>query len=60
MGVSNEKRCKNSDRSEHVETLARKLVEKGFQSVEIIDAIYWKHPNPKGEFGPTLFYTFAH
>ena len=33
---------KNSDRSEHVETLARKLVEKGFQSVEIIDAIYWK------------------
>ena len=36
---------KNSDRREHVENLARNLLEKGFKSVEIIDAIYWKECN---------------
>jgi GR25 family glycosyltransferase involved in LPS biosynthesis len=33
---------KNSDRREHVENLSKKLLESGFQTVEIIDAIYWK------------------
>jgi GR25 family glycosyltransferase involved in LPS biosynthesis len=33
---------KNSDRREHVENLSKKLLEIGFQKVEIIDAIYWK------------------
>ena len=32
----------NSERREHVENLANKLLEKGFKKVEIIDAIYWK------------------
>lgn len=33
---------KNSDRREHVENLSIKLLNLGFESVEIIDAIYWK------------------
>lgn len=33
---------KNSDRREHVENVSKKLLESGFQHVEIIDAIYWK------------------
>ena len=33
---------KNSDRREHVEKLSIKLLNLGFESVEIIDAIYWK------------------
>jgi GR25 family glycosyltransferase involved in LPS biosynthesis len=33
---------KHSERREHVENLSKKLINKGFEEVEIIDAFYWK------------------